>query len=287
MREGRLRLGFRLETWKHVKSHTDEGGVDMAGLQGKSVIVTGSATGIGKAIAVRLASDGGDLVLADIDFEGLQAVAEEIRSIGNRCIPIETDVADAKAVQNMVDKCLEEYGKIDIAVNNAGVSTMAWTVDLTEKDWDYNMNVNAKGVFLCCRAEARAMIPQKHGKIINTASMAAKSGFPLLAHYTASKWAVVGFSISLALEVAKHNITVNCVCPGLVQTGMQAREISWESKLRGLTEDQVRQQYIAMTPLGRLEQPEDVANLFSFLASDDSDFMTGQAINITGGIETH
>jgi len=259
----------------------------MAGLEGKSVIVTGSATGIGKAIAMRLAADGGDLLLADIDFEGVQGVAAEIRSMGNRCVPIRTDVTDAKAVQNMVDKCVEEFGKIDIAVNNAGVSTMAWAVDLTEEDWDYNMNVNAKGVFLCCRAEVRVMIPQNHGKIINTASMAAKRGVPLLAHYTASKWAVAGFSASLALEVAKYHITVNCFCPGLVETGMQAREISWESKLRGLTEDQVRQEYIAMTPLGRLEQPEDVAKLVSFLASDDSDFMTGQAINITGGIETH
>jgi NAD(P)-dependent dehydrogenase (short-subunit alcohol dehydrogenase family) len=130
------------------------------------------------------------------------------------------------------------------------------------------------------------MIPQNHGKIINTASMAAKRGVPYLAHYTASKWAVVGFSASLALEVAKYNITVNCVCPGLVQTGMQTREIAWEAKLRGLTEEQVRQEYVAMTPLGRLEQPEDVAKLVSFLASEDSDFMTGQAINITGGIET-
>jgi NAD(P)-dependent dehydrogenase (short-subunit alcohol dehydrogenase family) len=129
------------------------------------------------------------------------------------------------------------------------------------------------------------MIPQKHGKIINTASMAAKRGVPILAHYTASKWAVVGFSRSLALEVAKYNITVNCVCPGLVDTGMQTREISWEARLRGLTEEQVRQEYIAMTPLGRLEKPEDVARLVSFLASEDSDFMTGQAINITGGIE--
>jgi len=259
----------------------------MAGLQGKSIIVTGSATGIGKAIAMRLASDGGDLLLADIDFEAVQEVAQQIRSTGNRCIPIQTDVTDAKAVQNMVDRCMEEYGKIDIAVNNAGVSTMAWTVDLTEEDWDYNMNVNAKGVFLCCQAEVRVMIPQKHGKIINTASMAAKRGVPLLAHYTASKWAVAGFSASLALEVAKYNITVNCVCPGLVQTGMQSREISWEAKLRGLTEQQVRHEYIGMTPLGRLEQPEDVARLVSFLASEDSDFMTGQAINITGGIETH
>jgi NAD(P)-dependent dehydrogenase (short-subunit alcohol dehydrogenase family) len=254
-------------------------------LKGKSALVTGSATGIGRAIAMRLASDGADLLLGDIDLQGVGRVAEQIRSMGNRCAAMHVDVTDAKSVQTMVDRCVKEYGKIDIAMNNAGVSTMAWVVDLTEKDWDYNMDVNAKGVFLCCQAEVRAMIPQKHGKIINTASMAAKRGVPILAHYTASKWAVVGFSRSLALEVAKYNITVNCVCPGLVDTGMQTREISWEARLRGLTEEQIRQEYVAMTPLGRLEKPEDVARLVSFLASEDSDFMTGQAINITGGIE--
>jgi NAD(P)-dependent dehydrogenase (short-subunit alcohol dehydrogenase family) len=233
---------------------------------------------------MRLASDGGDLLLADLDLEGVERVAEQIRSMGNRCLAIRTDVTDAKRVQDTVARCVQEFGKIDIAVNNAGVSSMAWVVDLNEKDWDFNMNVNAKGVFLCCQAEVRAMIPQNHGKIINTASMAAKRGVPLLAHYTASKWAVVGFSRSLALEVAKYNITVNCVCPGLVKTGMQEREIAWEAKLRGLTEEDVRKEYISITPLGRLETPEDVAKVFSFLASEDSDFMTGQAINITGGI---
>jgi NAD(P)-dependent dehydrogenase (short-subunit alcohol dehydrogenase family) len=257
----------------------------MAQLKGKSIIVTGSATGIGQAIAVRLAKDGADLLLADINLDGIEKLADEIRSRGSLCHSIKVDVTDSRNVQEMVARCLEAYGKIDVAMNNAGVSSMAPVVDLTEKDWDYNMDVNAKGVFLCCQAQMRAMIHQGHGKIINTASMAAKRGIPLLAHYTASKWAVVGFSKSLALEAAKHGITVNCVCPGFVETGMQAREIAWEAKLRHMTQKQVRQEYIDLTPLGRLEQPEDVANLVSFLASDDSNFMTGQAINITGGIE--
>lgn len=257
----------------------------MAPLKGKSIIVTGSATGIGKAIAVRLAKDGADLLLADINLGGIEELAEDIRSRGSLCQTIKVDVINSGNVQEMVARCLELYGKIDVAMNNAGVSSMAPVVELTEKDWDYNMDINAKGVFLCCQAQIRAMIHQGHGKIINTASMAAKRGIPLLAHYTASKWAVVGFSKSLALEAAKHGITVNCVCPGFVETGMQAREIEWEAKMRNMTQEQVRQEYIDLTPLGRLEQPEDVANLVSFLASEDSNFMTGQAINITGGIE--
>lgn len=257
----------------------------MRTLKGKTIVITGSAAGIGKAIAARLAKDGADLLLADINIKGIEKLANKIRSAGTRCHALKVDVTDSSNVQLMVDQCLEFYGKIDVAVNNAGVSTMAPVVDLTEKDWDYNMDINAKGIFLCCRAQMRAMIPQSHGKIINTASMAAKRGIPLLAHYTASKWAVVGFSKSLALEAAKHGITVNCICPGFVETSMQVRELAWEAKLRDMSVDQIRQEYIDMTPLGRLQQPKDVADLVGFLASNDSNFMTGQAINITGGIE--
>ncbi|RLC17738.1 MAG: 3-ketoacyl-ACP reductase [Deltaproteobacteria bacterium] len=257
----------------------------MIKLKGKSIIITGSATGIGQAIAVRLANDGADLLLADINLKGIEKLAEKILSLGSLCHTIKVDVTNSRNTQKMVDRCLELYGKVDVAMNNAGVSSMAPVVKLTEKDWDYNMDINAKGIFLCCRSQMRAMIHQKHGKIINTASMAAKRGIPLLAHYTASKWAVVGFSKSLALEAAPHGITVNCICPGFVETGMQAREIAWEAKLKQMTKKQIRQEYIDLTPLGRLEQPEDVACLASFLASNDSNFMTGQAINITGGIE--
>ena len=257
----------------------------MTRLKGKSVIVAGSATGIGAAIALRLAKDGADLLVADINYDGVTQLSEEIRCLGSQCHPIQVDVSNSQDVRRMVAECLERHGKLDIAVNNAGVSSMASVVDLTEEEWDFNVDINAKGVFLCCQAEVRAMIPQGYGKIINTASMAAKRGIPLLAHYAASKWAAVGFSKSLALEVAKDNITVNCVCPGFVQTAMQTREIEWEAKLRNMTQEQVRQEYIDLTPLGRLEQPQDVANLVSFLVSEDSNFMTGQALNVTGGIE--
>ena len=149
------------------------------------------------------------------------------------------------------------------------------------------MDVNAKGVFFCCQEEAQLLIRQGFGKIINTSSVAGKRGAPFLAHYCASKYAVIGFSKALALELAPYGVTVNCVCPGFVRTDMQAREIGWEAKLRGITPDQVKDEYVKMTPLGRLEEPEDVAKVFVFLASPYSDFMTGQAINISGGIETN
>jgi NAD(P)-dependent dehydrogenase (short-subunit alcohol dehydrogenase family) len=164
---------------------------------------------------------------------------------------------------------------------------MNLVVDLTEKDWDYNMDVNAKGVFLVSRAMVRKFLAHDYGqekpKIVNIASMAGKYGAPFFAHYCASKFAVVGFSQSLALELAPHGITVNCVCPGYVQTSMQERELVWEGKLRGMTPEEVKKDYIAHVPLGRLETATDVANLVAFLCSRDSDYITGQAINVSGG----
>jgi NAD(P)-dependent dehydrogenase (short-subunit alcohol dehydrogenase family) len=147
------------------------------------------------------------------------------------------------------------------------------------------MAVNAKGVFLTDQAAVRHWLARGvRGVIVNTASLAGKQGVPLLAHYAASKFAVVGFTQSLAREVAEHGIRVNCVCPGFVRTAMQAREVEWEAKLRAMTPDAVRAEYIALTPLGRLEEPEDVANVVVFLASDAARFVTGEALNVTGGV---
>jgi meso-butanediol dehydrogenase / (S,S)-butanediol dehydrogenase / diacetyl reductase len=159
--------------------------------------------------------------------------------------------------------------------------------DLTEKDWDFNMNVNAKGVFLVTVSALRKMLDHEYGrekpKIVNTASMAGKIPGLYLAHYTASKFAVIGFTKEAALELAPLGINVNCVCPGYVKTGMQERELEWEAKLSNKTPDQVRAGYLSQVPLGRLCEPDDVAKIVAFLCSHESDYMTGQAINVTGG----
>ena len=158
-------------------------------------------------------------------------------------------------------------------------------VDLTEEEWDSNMAVNAKGVFLSNREAVRHFLAAgEKGAIVNTASLAGKIGAPLLAHYAASKFAVIGFTQSLAREVGEHGIRVNAVCPGYVRTSMQDREVVWEGKLRNMTAQAVRDEYIAATPLGRLEEPEDVAAIAVFLASDLSGFLTGEAINASGGV---
>lgn len=160
-------------------------------------------------------------------------------------------------------------------------------VELTEEDWDFNMDINAKGMFFCCQEEAKIMIKQNYGKIINTASMAAKIGAPFLAHYTASKFAVRGMTYTMAIELAKYNITVNAVCPGLVLTDMLKREWKWEADLRGMDEKEFIEKMKADIPLNRYAKPEDIANMYLFLASDESDYITSQAINVNGGQITH
>jgi len=256
-------------------------------LSGKNIVVIGGGRGIGRAVALAMAREGANVAVGSLHRQKADEVAEEVRALGRRAVSRQVDVSSRDSVKSMIAEALREFQTLHVFCNNAGVSTMNRVVDLSEQEWDFNMAVNAKGVFFCCQEEARLLIRQGFGKIINTASMASKRGVPFLAHYAASKYAVIGFSKSLALELAPHGITVNCVCPGMVKTDMQEREVQWEAKLRGLTVEQVREEYVKMTPLGRLVEPEDVAKVFVFLASPYTDFMTGQALNVTGGIETN
>jgi NAD(P)-dependent dehydrogenase (short-subunit alcohol dehydrogenase family) len=253
----------------------------------KTVIITGGGKGIGRAVALCFAKMGARILLGyHSDEKAARGVAGEIQSIGGEADVCKVDVRVKRDCESFVQRAVALYGRLDVAVNNAGVSTMNWAVDLTEEEWAYNMDVNAKGVFFCCQEEVKQFITQKGGgKIVNIASIAAKRPAMLLSHYAASKYAVLGFSKSLAAEVARHKILVNCVCPGFVKTAMQDREVGWEARLRGLTEEQVRNEYIEDTPLGRLETPEDVAKVVCFLASEDAEFMTGQAINVADGTE--
>ncbi|MBX6320623.1 MAG: SDR family oxidoreductase [Rhodospirillaceae bacterium] len=253
-------------------------------LSGRRALVTGAGTGIGRAIARALADAGARVAVSDIDPAAATAVAMEIgRGAGAHRL----DVTDARQTAQVFTDVEEAFGGLDLVVANAGVSTMNRVVDLTEEEWDLNMSVNAKGVFLTDREAVRRFLASgTRGVIVNTASLAGKLGAPLLAHYSASKFAVVGFTQALAREVAPHGIRVNCVCPGYVRTGMQERELAWEAKLRGMTPEAVRAEYVSLTPLGRIEEPEDVAAAVVFLASDLARFITGEALNVTGGVLT-
>ena len=251
-------------------------------IAGQRAVVTGGATGIGRAIVAALIRQGATVVIADLDVTGAQRTAAALGAAG----AVGMDVRRRFSVEAGFAAALDRLGGCEILCANAGVSTMNRAVDLTDEEWDFNFDVNARGVFLTNQVAARHFLAEGRGVIVNTASLAAKVGAPLLAHYSASKFAVLGWTQAFARELAPKGIRVNAVCPGFVKTGMQSREVDWEAELRGLTPSQVLADYVAQTPLGRLEEPEDVADLVVFLCSSGARFMTGQGINVTGGVYT-
>lgn len=254
----------------------------MSEFAGKSVLVTGGASGIGAAIVRTFHEAGAKVTILDLDTGRAAALAQQL---GDNAFSGAIDVRSRESVQAAFDGVLAQAGGVDIVCANAGVSSMQRSVDLTDADWDFNMDVNAKGIFLTNQIACRYFLAEgKAGIIVNTASLAGKVGAPLLAHYSASKFAVLGWTQALARELAPQNIRINAVCPGFVRTGMQEREIVWEGELRGMTPEAVRADYVAQTPMGRIEEPEDVAVVVRFLASDGARFMTGQGINVTGGV---
>lgn len=235
-----------------------------------------------------MASEGADVAIGDINLENAEKTADEIRAIGRRSLAGKVDVRSRDEVAIFMESVVRAFGKLDIMVNGAGVLALGPVVSLSEEEWDYVMDVNMKGTFFFSQAAARQMIAQsKSGKIVCVSSVNGKSGFPFEAHYTASKHAVIGFVRSLALELARYRINVNAVCPGYIVTDMHKLEISSWAKLQGRTEEDVRREALASIPWGRFGTPEDVAKVVVFLASSDSEYMTGQAINVTGGNEIH
>lgn len=250
-------------------------------LAGKIALVTGAGAGIGKAIAEALTDAGARVAVTDIDL----ALAERTADGLPNAAAYRLDVTSGDSTREAVAAAEAALGPLDILCNNAGVSTMNRIEDLTEREWDFNFDVNAKGVFLVTQAAVRGMMARRSGCIVNTASMAGKKGVPLLAHYAASKWACIGFTKSAAREFGPYGIRVNCVCPGYVRTSMQERELEWEAELRGMTAQAVADEYVALTPLGRMETPEDVAAVVLWLCSPGAAFVTGAAIDVTGGAD--
>ena len=250
----------------------------------KIVIVTGAGSGIGKSITKMFSEKGAIVCATDQDLDKAQQTSDECI---NESYSFKLDVTKKSEIIKTFNDIDNSIGKYEILISNAGVSTMNYIEELSEEEWNFNMDVNAKGVFLTNQEAITYFKKNKiMGRIVNTASLAAKVGAPLLAHYSASKFAVVGFTQAAARETAKFGIRINAVCPGFVKTSMQEREVKWEAQLRSLTSNEVIKDYISQTPLGRLEDPEDVAKVVLFLSGNDSDFMTGQAINVTGGVYT-
>ena len=256
----------------------------MGRLTGRVIGITGGGSGIGRACALAYAAEGAHVAVTDIGELG-DPVAREIVASGGRAEAWFLDVTARETIPVVIEAIVASLGPLGVWHNNAGVSTMGRFIDLTEDDWDINMDVNAKGVFNCSQVVARHMIEAgRGGKIVNTASMAGRQGgVAFLPHYVASKFAVVGLTQAMANELGPFGITVNAICPGYVVTPMQDREAVWEAQLRGIEPDAVRQLYVAETPLGRLQTPQDVARVAVFLASAESDFITGASIDVNGG----
>ena len=251
---------------------------------GELALITGAGTGIGRAIAIRFSELGANVIVTDINLESAAETASLlVNPTGSQVHEaLALDVTKKAETEKVMAYVRDKYGALDILMNNAGVSTMQRLENLTEEEWDFNFDVNIKGMFLVTQA-AIPLMKKKGGRIVNTASMAAVKAAPLLVHYSASKFAVVGFTKAAAIELAPYNITVNCVCPGFVKTGMQDREVVWEAKLRNMTPEAVSRGYVDLTPLGRLCYPEDVADVVGYLVSPQAKFVTGEAMNIAGG----
>jgi len=250
-------------------------------------LVTGAAKGIGRAIALRLAADGLDVAVNDLDaMTGeLNEVVDSIEKAGRRSLAVTADVTDPDGIEAMVTRVADELGHLDVMVANAGIAQVLPLLDITPEDWDRVMTLNARGVFLCYQAAARQMIRQGGGgKIIGAASIAAHKGFALLGHYSASKWAVRGLTQAAAQEWAEHGITVNAYCPGIVGTAMWDLIDEKIGAIQGLAKGEALRNYSQLITLGRVEEPEDVARFVSYLASPDSDYMTGQSVMIDGGV---
>ncbi len=273
----------------------------MQNLEGKVALVTGGARGIGRGIALALARAGADVAVADVErlptrsqqyaseavggFTASQATAGEITGLGRKSTAIQADVTNKQDVVRMVRETVQRLGGLDVLVCNAGVVSVASVEEMPEETWDLTLDVNVKGVFLCCQAALSELKKRPGASIINIASVAGKNGFGGMAHYCASKFAVVGFTNSLAKEVAASGVRVNAICPGILRTQMweyladalkqpgESKDASWERYVRGFI------------PLGRAQTPDDIGELAVYLATAEN--VTGQAINVDGGIELH
>lgn len=241
--------------------------------ENRTAIVTGAGQGIGRAIALDLASTGVDIVAADINPDAAKSTASELEGIGVRSLPIKVDVADSDSVEKMVQLSTDSFGKVDYLINNAGITRDGLLMRMDESAWRSVLDVNLTGTYLCSRAVVRLMMKQRFGRIVNIASVVGAMGNVGQANYAASKAGVMGFTRSLAREVAARNITVNAVAPGFIQTAMTDE-----------LPEKARQELVALIPSQRLGAPEDVAACVRFLISDQASYVTGQVLHVNGGM---
>jgi NAD(P)-dependent dehydrogenase (short-subunit alcohol dehydrogenase family) len=254
------------------------------GLKGRVAIVTGGARGIGAAIVRGFVGEGASVVVADLRLDEARGLAEEMGRGRARALAVRADVTKKSDIDDLVTTTLDNFAKIDILVNNAGIVQDIAFIDIKEQDWDRVNDVNAKGVYLVTRAIVPHMIAARYGKIVNISSRSGKEGQIGLSHYAASKFAVIGLTQALAKELARYNINVNAVCPGILRTSMWEELLDDRAKRQGLPRQQLLDQWIDQIPLKRPQTPEDIANIVLFLSSEVARNITGEAINVNGGL---
>ena len=266
--------------------------------RGEIAIVTGAGQGIGRGVAQRLAEEGANVVIAEYNKANAEKAAQELCELGVEALAYPIDIGETAQIDQMVQDVVRHFGKIDILVNNAGVLETLPMFDLTPEKWDWLMRVNERGLFFCLQAVARQMVEQvptavkeagrsdrSYGKIVNFSSVAGRSGRPFATHYSAAKWAVISITQSAAAYLAPYNINVNAVCPGVVPTPMQLENDRTQSARFGLAQGEWLKRGIEHVPLKRAAAPADIAAAVSFLCSGDADYITGQALNVDGGLE--
>ena len=242
-------------------------------LEGKKAIVTGSGRGIGRAIALAFAKEGADLGINDVNLSDAESVAKEVESFGREVVVVKTDVSNYDEVKEMMMTFLKKMSRIDILINNAGVASQKKFVEMEKQEWDWLVNIIMGGAFNCCRSIINPMIEQKYGRIINISSIFGICGWPEMAHYSAAKSGLIAFTKTLAKEMGQYGITVNTIAPGNISTPMHKT-----------VPQAVIDEIVRMTPVGRLGQPEEIAELAVYLASEKASYMTGQVLSPNGGI---
>ncbi|MCK4325313.1 3-oxoacyl-[acyl-carrier-protein] reductase [bacterium] len=242
-------------------------------LEDKAAIVTGGAQGIGKAIALTLAKEGANIVIVDINLEMAEVTAKELKSLGRKTLVFEVDVSKADQVRGMVEKTLDSFQRIDILINNAGITRDALIVRMDESDWDKVIEINLKSTFNCCKAVVKGMMKERSGKIVNIASVIGLVGNVGQANYAASKAGIIGLTKSLAKELAPRGINVNAIAPGFIKTEMTER-----------LSQEVKTEMLKRIPLAKLGEVEDVAEAVLFLVSEQARYITGQVMNVDGGM---
>jgi len=254
-------------------------------LKDKVVLVTGAGAGIGEAIATAMAEAGAQVLSADIDGDAAQRTADAAAEYQTKTMALQADVGNVEEIDRMISRTVDEFGRLDIIVNNAGVTRRAYIMDLTEEDWDRIHRVNAKGVFFCLQRAARTMIAQGEGRIINIASIAGRGyAGTSNAAYAASKGAVIALTKTAAQQLGQHNINVNAICPGITRTPLSDRNLAVRAEEQGVSLEVALENHLKPIPIGRANQAEDIAAMAVFLASPGARNITGQAYNVDGGL---